>query len=330
MQTIGIIGGGAWGTALAQVYANSGREVTLWARESDVVSSINQKHENTTFLPGIKLHKNLQATGDLRIAAQNDLLLLVTPTQFLRPTLEELKPSFKDQPLVLCCKGVEMKTGLLPSQIAKDMVPDMPTAILTGPTFAAEIARGLPAAVTLAAHNKKFAAELQTTLFVKSFRPYISDDMAGAQIGAALKNVIAIACGIAHGKKLGESARAAIISRGLAEIARLCAAMGGKRETLMGLCGVGDLTLTCSSMQSRNFSLGAALGQGKTADDILGSRKSVTEGVYTAKAALDLAAKYKVDLPVTSAVHACVNDGLSVDSAMESLFNRTAKEEIYS
>lgn len=329
MNKIGIIGGGAWGTALAQVYAGSGQDVTLWAREADVVSSINVKHENTVFLPGIALHKNLKASDSLQqTAQQNDILLFVTPTQFLRATLQQIKGEVQQKPLILCCKGVELNTGLLPSQIAREIAPADKTAILTGPTFAAEIARGLPAAVTLAANNLGFAKDMQQKLFVKSFRPYASDDAIGAQIGAALKNVIAIACGIAHGKKLGESARAAIISRGLAEIARLCVVMGGKRETLMGLCGVGDMTLTCSSMQSRNFSLGAALGEGKSADEILGSRKSVTEGVYTAKAALALAARYDVELPVIFAVNACVNDGLSVDNAIEALFNRSAKEEI--
>lgn len=327
-QSIGIIGGGAWGTALAQVFAGGGKSVTIWARETDVVTAINSKHENIPFLPGVMLHKNLKATGDLNEIAQNDILLFVTPTQFLRATLDPIKDAIKGKSIVLCCKGVELNTGLLPSQIAKALLPNGKISVLTGPTFAAEIARGLPAAVTIAADNLADAKTLQETLSVKNFRLYASDDIIGAEIGAALKNVIAIACGIVHGRKLGESARAAVISRGLIEMGRLCAAMGGKRETLMGLCGIGDLTLTASSMQSRNFSFGAALGEGKKADEILGGRKAVTEGVYTAKAALDLAKKHNVDLPIAAAVNACANESLAVDKAIEALLNRPVREEI--
>ncbi len=325
MTTLGVIGGGAWGTALAQVFAKGGRDVAIWARETEVVSSINAKNENALFLPGTPLDKKLKATGDLSEISRSDILLLVTPTQFLRATLKELQTT---KPLILCCKGVELGTGLLPSEIATDAAPGAPIAVLTGPTFASEIARGLPAAVTLASNDLDFARQMQNHLAVQNFRPYASGDMTGAQLGAALKNVIAIACGIIHGRKMGESARAAIISRGLIEIARLCAAMGGKRETLMGLCGVGDLTLTCSSMQSRNFSLGAALGEGRKIDDILGERRAVTEGVYTAKAALELAARHNVELPVTAAVNACVNENLDVDSAVKALLSRPVREEL--
>lgn len=327
-QTIGIIGGGAWGTALAQTFAKGGRSVTLWAREPEVVSSINTKHENTAFLPGIALDSSLKATNDLAAIAQHDILLFVTPTQFLRATLIELKDKIKNKSLVLCCKGVELNTGLLPSEIANEILPGAKIAILTGPTFAAEIARGLPAAVTLASTDLNFAKNMQNVLAVKNFRPYASDDVVGAEIGAALKNVIAIACGISHGRKLGESARAAIISRGLIEIARLADAMGARSETLLGLCGLGDLTLTCSSMQSRNFSLGSALGEGKSADEVLGARKAVTEGVYTAKAALALARKYNVEMPITAAVNACVNESLPVDKVIEALLNRPLTQEI--
>lgn len=228
---------------------------------------------------------------------------------------------------MICCKGVELDTGFLPSQIAEQAAPGARIAILTGPTFAAEIARGLPAAVTIAAQDSAFAANMQQNLSAPNFRPYVSDDLIGAQLGAALKNVIAIACGIAHGKKLGESARAAIISRGLAEIARLSRAMGGRRETLMGMCGVGDLTLTCSSMQSRNFSLGAAMGEGKSADEILGPRKAVTEGVYTARSALELARQHNVELPIAAAVNQCLNHGLAVDAAIKEVLNRPLSAE---
>jgi glycerol-3-phosphate dehydrogenase (NAD(P)+) len=327
MRSIGIIGGGAWGTAIAQVLSSAGRDVLLWAREDEVVSSINEIHENKLFLPGITLDKTLKATNDIGAVSARDIVLLVPPTQFLRSTLQQIKNNIGNKIIVLCCKGVEIGTGLLPSQIASEVLPGADIAVLTGPTFAAEAARGLPFAVTLAAKDSKISEILKETLATRKFRLYASNDIIGAQIGGAIKNVIAIACGVVHGKKLGENARAAILSRGLAEIARLAVAMGGRHETLMGLCGVGDLTLTASSLQSRNFSLGAGIGEGKTADEILGARKSVTEGVYTAQAALSLAAQYKVDMPITAAVNDCIHSGVSVDSAIEALLNRRYKEE---
>lgn len=329
MSSISIIGGGAWGTALAQVYARAGRPVTLWAREAEVVDSINAQHQNTPFLPGIMLHKNLTATGDLGQAAQADIVLIVVPTQFLRGTLQALLPAHRTgQALVLCCKGVEIGTGLLPTEIAAQILPDTDFAVLTGPTFAAEIARGLPAAVTLALPDLAAAKALQQKLATPDFRPYAADDPVGAQIGAAIKNVIAIACGMAHGLGLGESARAAIIARGLAEMARLAVVLGGRAETLMGLCGVGDLTLTCNSMQSRNFSLGAALGQGRALAAVLGERTAVTEGVYTAEAAAALARRHGVDMPIAEAVHACLQGTATVDTAVKALLNRPLRDEI--
>jgi glycerol-3-phosphate dehydrogenase (NAD(P)+) len=328
MNSIGIIGGGAWGTALAQVLAKGGRDVTLWARELEVVSSINSSHENSAFLPGVKLDAKLKATATLEDIIAKDVLLLVTPTQYIRSTLQQIKDKIGSKPLVICSKGVELGTGLLPSQVIEEIAPNAQISILTGPTFAAEAAKGLPFAVTIAAKNIKAAEELQKSLGTKTFRLYASDDIIGAQLGAAIKNVIAIACGIVHGKKLGENARAALISRGLAEIGTLCEAMGGERETLMGLCGLGDLTLTCSSMQSRNFSLGAALGEGKSADEILGARKSVTEGVFTAKSATELAKKHNIQMPITQAVDAVLNHGLSVDQAVQSLMSRPSAQEI--
>lgn len=328
MHSIGVIGGGAWGTALAQVLSKGGREVTLWAREPEVVSGINERHENTPFLPGVPLDEKLKATDDLSAIAENDILLLVTPTQFIRATLAQIRDKIGDKPLVICSKGVEIGTGLLPSQIVESVTPEASIAVLTGPTFAAEAAKDLPFAVTVAAKNIALAESLQKALATKTFRLYASEDVIGAQLGAAIKNVIAIACGIVHGKKLGENARAALIARGLAEIGTLCEAMGGQRETLMGLCGIGDLTLTCSSMQSRNFSLGAALGEGKSADEILGARKSVTEGVFTAQSATALAQKYGVEMPITHSIDAILNHGMTVEQAIESLLNRPATQEI--
>ena len=328
-KSIGVIGAGAWGTALAQVLSNGGRDVLIWAREPEVVQSINDNHENGVFLPGIPLHDGLKATESLDEVATRDILLLVTPAQFLRTTLESLKTHITNgKPVVICSKGIEIDTGLLLSQVAEAVVPDATIATLTGPTFASEIAKGLPGAVTIAAHKTDTGRELQEALGVKGFRPYVTDDVIGTQLGGAIKNVIAIACGVVYGRKLGESARAALVTRGVAEIARLGVAMGAHKETLLGMCGIGDLMLTCSSMQSRNFSLGTALGEGKTLEEVLESRNAVTEGVYTAKAALALAKQNAVDMPITEAVHKCLNEGLSIDEAIEDMLNRPFKYQM--
>jgi glycerol-3-phosphate dehydrogenase (NAD(P)+) len=326
MNKIGIIGGGAWGTALAQVLSKAGRDVTLWAREPEVADAITKKHENSVFLPGVPLDKKLKATTDLGAAASSGILLLVSPAQHVRATLQSLG-NLEGKPVVICAKGIELSTGLLLSEVANQVAPKAKIAILTGPTFARELAMGLPGAATLAAAEILVARELQESLGSKFFRPYITNDVVGAQVSGAIKNVIAIGCGIDHGRKLGESARAALVTRGLAEITRLAVAMGGKTETMLGLCGIGDLMLTCGSMQSRNFSLGAALGEGKNLKDILAGRKEVTEGVHTAKAALELAKKYKVDMPIASAINKCLNENLPVDKAIEELLSRPVASE---
>lgn len=328
MQTIGIIGGGAWGTALAQCFASSGKKSVIWAREEEVVTAINARHENTAFLPGIPLHTDVTATGSLIEVSKADVLLIVTPTQFTRATLEGLKPGLTEtKPLVICAKGVEINSGVLLSQIVSEVAPQSPLAVLTGPTFAAEIARGLPSAVTLAMKDKESSEKLAEVLTSRNLRMYASDDIIGAQVGGAVKNVIAIACGVIEGKKLGDSARAALVTRGLAEIARLGSALGAKKETLMGMCGVGDLILTCSSMQSRNFSLGVALGQGKTLEEILSGRTSVAEGVFTAKALTVMAKNNAVEMPVSDAVHKCLSEGANVDEMIERMLDRPIKSE---
>lgn len=323
MKSIAVIGGGAWGTALAQAFALGGRDILLWALEADVVKAINETHENTVFLKGVKLDPKLSATTDLSEVAGRDILLLVTPAQYLRKTLENLKPDITNKTiLVICSKGIELQSGKMLSDICEETVPDNPVAILTGPTFASEIARGLPCAVTIGVKEATIGAELQQALAVKNVRPYVSDDIIGTQLGGALKNVIAIASGIVHGKGLGESARAALMTRGVAEIARLGVAMGANPETLLGMCGIGDLMLTASSMQSRNFSLGAALGEGKTMDEILSARNAVTEGVHTAKSALDLAKKYNVEMPITETVYKILHENMSIDDAIDALLER--------
>jgi glycerol-3-phosphate dehydrogenase (NAD(P)+) len=326
MHSIGVIGGGAWGTALAQVFASAGRDVLLWAREPEVVTSINNEHENTTFLKSIKLAPHLTATGDLKQIASRKILLLVTPAQHLRVTLESLKNDIsKDSILVICAKGIELKTGKLLSEVCEETLPKNKVAVLTGPTFASEIARGLPCAVTIASKKQDTVKLLQEALGTKIFRPYGTKDVVGTQLGGALKNVIAIACGIVHGKGFGESARSALLTRGLAEMARLTKAMGGKEETLMGMCGIGDLVLTASSMQSRNFSFGAALGEGKTMEEILKSRNAVTEGVHTAQATLALAKARKVEMPITEAVYNCLHNGMNINDAIKDMLSRPFK-----
>lgn len=328
-QKIGVIGGGAWGTALAQVLAKNGRDVIMWALEQEVVDSVNSNHENDIYLPAVPLHENLKATGDLSEAAKADVLLLVTPAQYVRKTLETIKNELDTgKPVVICAKGIELDSGLLLTQVAEQVVPKATIAVLTGPTFAREIAMGLPGAVTIACKSKEKATELQAILGVPGFRPYATTDVIGTQLGGAIKNVIAIACGVVMGRQLGESARAALLTRGVAEIARLGVAMGAKRETLLGMCGIGDLTLTCGSMQSRNFSLGAALGEGKAASAILGNRNAVTEGVHTVKSTLSLAKKHAVDMPITETVNHLIDGDYSVDTAIEEMLNRPFSYEI--
>jgi glycerol-3-phosphate dehydrogenase (NAD(P)+) len=327
MQKVGVIGAGAWGTALAQALSAAGRDVLLWAREPEVVESVNQSRENKIFLPGVPLNDGITATESLSQAAGCDALLVVTPAQFVRNTLESLKGDLRaGLPVVICAKGIELNTGMLMSQVAAEVVPNATTAILTGPTFASEIGRGLPGAVTLASTDKDIAWELVEGFSSKTFRTYVTEDVLGAQIGGAVKNVIAIASGAIVGKKLGESAKAALVTRGLAEMGRLASAMGAKKETLMGMCGMGDLMLTCASMQSRNFSLGFALGEGKTLADILQSRgKAVTEGVHTAAALMTMAKKNAIDMPIAEGVHRLVNEDMPLDDVIEAVLERPAR-----
>jgi glycerol-3-phosphate dehydrogenase (NAD(P)+) len=325
---IGVIGAGAWGTALAQVYALAGHDVLLWAREDDVVHSVNEKHENTHFLKGVSLSEKIRATHDLSHMAEKEVILLVTPAQHVRQALAVISRwPLDDRPVVICAKGIELKTGLLMSEVAADVAPGANIAVLTGPTFAPEIARGLPSAVTVAAGDMAKAEKICTTLASKSLRPYASDDLTGAQVAGAAKNVVAIASGILMGRKMGESARAALMARGLAEMARLAVTLGGKRETLLGLCGAGDLMLTASSMQSRNFSLGFHIGEGRSVTDVLGERNAVTEGVHTALAMMHLAAKYGVDMPLARAVYQCLHEDLGIGEAIAALLERPLKAE---
>lgn len=328
LQTVGIVGAGAWGTALALSARRAGRDVLIWAYEPETVTEINDRHRNALYLPGVELDRAIRATARLSDVAASDLLLMVTPAQELRAIAAELAPHVRDgQPLVVCAKGIEQGTGALLSQVIAEVTPKAEPAVLSGPSFAAEIARGLPAALTLATSREAQGRDLAHALSHPSFRCYWSDDVIGAEIGGALKNVYAIASGIVVGKKFGESAQAALVTRGFAEMVRFGAALGARRETLTGLSGLGDLILTCGSAQSRNMSLGVALGEGGSLSDILKARYSVTEGVYTAGAVMEMAAARGLDMPIASAVHAVISGRAGVDEAIGALLARPLRAE---
>lgn len=321
---IGVLGGGAWGTALAQVAARGGEPVTLWAREDDVVTSVNVAHENTLFLPGVPLAPSIRATGDLTTLSDCDALLVVVPAQFLRSVLTQLPVD--NRPLVLCAKGIEAGTQKLVAEIARELHPDAPVAVLSGPTFAHEVAKGLPTAVTLACEDDALRDALAERLGGATFRTYASSDVTGAEIGGAVKNVLAIACGVVEGAGLGLNARAALIARGFAEMTRFGVARGGRPETLAGLSGLGDLVLTCSSTNSRNFSLGVGLGQGKMAAELLADRRTVAEGAATAPVLREAARVAGVEMPVTEAVCALL-EGTPVRTVVDALLARPPRGE---
>ena len=329
MKRIGIIGAGAWGTALALVCRRAGLEVRLQALEPEVAEAVNEAHENPLYLPGVALDAEIQATTDPAEAARDaDALLLASPAQFLRPVLQGLAKDLQPGlPVVVCAKGIEQETSALMSEIVAEVLPETPVAVLSGPTFAAEVAAGFPTAVTLAAADETLAIQLSEALGNPRFRIYRSDDPIGAQIGGAVKNVLAIGCGIVEGCGLGDNARAALITRGLAEIVRLGVAKGARAETLMGLSGIGDLTLTCNAMQSRNYSLGVALGQGQALAEILKERTSVAEGVFSAASVTELARRLDIGMPICLAVDGILNHFADINATVEGLLSRPAGAE---
>ena len=324
MKRIGIIGAGAWGTALAMVARRAGRDVVIQALEPEVAEAVNGAHENPLYLPEVALEGEIRATTDIAEAAAGaDALLLVVPAQYMRPVLEKLAESHQSGvPVVFCAKGIEQETSALMSEVAEEVLPGAPLAVLSGPTFAAEVAQDRPTAVTLASGDEGLGQQLSEALGTPKFRIYRSDDLIGAQIGGAVKNVLAIGCGIVEGRGLGDNSRAALITRGLAEIVRLGAAKGARAETLMGLSGIGDLTLTCNAMQSRNFSLGVALGKGEVLADILAARTSVAEGVFSAASVTELARRLDVDMPISLAVDGIINHFADIDATIEGLLAR--------
>lgn len=329
MSRVAVIGAGAFGTALACVARRAGSEAVIWARDPAIADSIARGDGNPAYLPDIALEPGIRATSDAAAALDGaDAVLLAVPSQFVRDVSARLRPHMPaGVPLVLCAKGIERGSCALMTEVVADTLPDAPVAVLSGPTFAREVAEGLPTAITLAAADAEMGERLARMIGSAAFRPYYSDDVVGAEIGGAAKNVVAIACGIMVGRGMGDNARAATMTRGLAEIVRLGRAMGARGETLMGLSGVGDLSLTCNGMLSRNLTLGVALGEGKPLDEILGARRGVTEGVATAASIVALAERKAVDMPIARGVDSIVNGGADIDAAIAEVLSRPFRAE---
>lgn len=322
---LGVIGGGAWGTALAQVAAAGGGETLLWALEDDVVGAINRIRQNPIYLAGVDLNPAIRATGNFSELSDCDAWLVVTPAQHMRAILERMP--CPGMPLVLCSKGIEESSGALLHEVAREVCTNSPVAVLSGPTFAHEVAAGMPTAVTLAAEDLDLAQRLRDRIARPTFRIYVSNDVAGAEIGGAVKNVLAIACGVVEGKGLGQNARAALVARGFAEMRRFGLACGAQAETLSGLSGLGDLVLTCSSTSSRNYSLGVGIGQGRSAADLLSDRKTVAEGAFTAPVLARVARDKGIDMPIVNAVDALVAGRAQVDEVLDGLLSRPPRAE---
>jgi len=323
---IAVLGAGAWGTALALAARSARRDVTLWVREHDVLVDIRAGRGNR-FLPGVVIPEDITVTGDLADAAKADAILLVVPAQVLHGFAEALRPHLvQEQPVVICAKGIEKGSGKLVTEVAAECLPGARLAILSGPSFARDVARGLPTAVTIAAQNG-LATQLQAALGSATFRPYASDDITGVALGGAAKNVYAIACGVVEGMGLGENARAALLARSFAELARLGESLGAKRETLMGLSGLGDLVLTATSPSSRNFSFGMELGQGKAVSELCAPGRPLAEGVATAPALVARARAAGVELPIAEAMADLLSGTLPLGEAMMRLMSRRLTTE---
>ena len=325
-ERIAVLGGGAWGTALANVTARAGRKVTLWEFDAANAEQLTRQRESR-YLPGVRIEDSVTVTRDLAEAARAEVILLVVPAQAMRSVCKTLGAAVAPRtPVVACAKGIENGTRKFMTEVIVECAPNVTPAILSGPSFASDVARGLPTAVTLAAEDEALATALVQALASRSFRPYQSSDIRGVEVGGASKNVLAIACGIVTGRGLGASAQAALITRGFAELVRFGRAYGAKTETMMGLSGLGDLVLTCSSPQSRNFSFGVNLGKGLASKDIHG-KTGLAEGAFTAPVLLEMARDKKVDMPIASAIAAVLAGQMSVDGAIESLLARPLRAE---
>lgn len=324
-EKLAVIGGGAWGTALAQVAATGGRETLLWALEDDVVAAVNAINENPIYLKGLKLDPAVRATSSFSELATADAWLVVTPAQHMRAVLG--RSPCPGKPLILCSKGIEESSGKLLHDVAREVCPTSPVAVLSGPTFAHEVAAGLPTAVTLACEDRELGEALRARINLPHFRTYCTDDVAGAEVGGAVKNVLAIACGVAEGRGLGQNARAALIARGFAEMTRFGMAMGGRRETLAGLSGLGDLVLTCSSTSSRNFSLGVAIGEGGDPVELMKDRRTVAEGAHTAPVLDRLSKDLGIDMPLVEAVTMLLTGKVRIDELLTTMLERPPGDE---
>jgi glycerol-3-phosphate dehydrogenase (NAD(P)+) len=321
-KSVAVIGAGAWGTALAGVAARAGRDVVLYARDSASAAQIVATRANPK-LSGVSLEAGVEVTGDIVLAAAADIILVATPAQNLRQAVAALAPHLaKATPVIACAKGIERGTRKFMTEVIAEAAIDAIPAMLSGPSFAEDVARGLPTAVTLAAQDEQLARALVQALGSSTFRPYHTSDVRGVEIGGAAKNVLAIAAGIAVGRKFGASAQAALTTRGFSELVRLGRACGARSETMSGLSGLGDLILTCSSPQSRNFALGIALGRGEQPP-----RDKLAEGEFTAPVLIELAASQNVDMPVSNAVAAILSGAVTIDAAIESLLTRPFKAE---
>ena len=328
VESIGVMGGGAWGTALAETSRAAGRRVLLWARDAAVVDEINRLHTNAAYLPGTTLDAGLAATTDLARMAEVDAVLLVTPAQTQRAMGRALAPHLRPgTPVVICSKGLEQDTGKLMTEVLAEAVPGCRMAVLSGPGFAEDVVRGLPTALTLGCGDESLGEALAAAIGCRHFRLYWTGDTAGVAFGGAMKNVLAIAAGIVDGRGLGASAHAALVTRGFAEMRRLGAAFGANPDTLVGLSGLGDLLLTCGSPQSRNMRLGRLLGQGHALGDALAALDSTAEGVYTASAAVRTAEARGIEVPISAAVHAIIKGDLTVEAAIEGLLSRPFRSE---
>jgi len=321
-----VLGAGAWGSALANVAAEGRARVPLWARDGAHVEALAKDRENRKYLPDLPLAVAVAPTSDLSELEQADIVLAVAPAQALRDLLQKARPHLRrGAALVVCAKGIERATRKFLSEVVREEAPKVAPAVLSGPSFAADVCRGLPTAVTIAAMEAALARKLAEALSTKTFRLYHSSDLRGVEIGGAAKNVLAIASGMAAGRKLGASAGAALVARGFAELTRFGAALGARPETLMGLSGLGDLVLTCGSAQSRNFALGQALGQGDAPSEA--SHGKLAEGAFTAQALVEIAREHKIEMPIAEAVNAILAGKLSVDGAISALLTRPLRAE---
>lgn len=327
--SVGIVGGGAWGTALSVIANRAGSRVILGTRNPNVIHTIEDHRMNDIYLPSVFIDPDIQVTEKFGDVCRSDIVIMAMPSHILRTACILLSDLLNTEvPIVIACKGIERGSLMLMSEVAQSILPHNKIAVLSGPNFADDAAKGLPTATTIASADQELIDKVIYAFGGRLFRPYASDDVIGAQVGGAVKNIIAIACGIAAGKNFGENARAALVTRGFAEIARLTVAKGGKYETLMGLSGLGDLILTCGSVKSRNMSFGLALGQGKSKDEILSGRgRGATEGVFAAESIAKLAKKHDVSMPICEAVYRILYEGADIDRVINELLERPFTSE---